>query len=290
MSGASISSAGRVPGSVALWLMTLGLAATSHADAIASSDARGCYESVDLERPAESLPTREIVVAVDQTTQLSERLVEKLLTVIDDAAVPGSRISMLTFSAYSARHYLHHELTLEMEQRPATASVQKIPLIKMRSLEHCWQLQAIRNKKRLNKTLVAATAGASSRIARSEIVNSVRTLALRLAGFPGQKILVLVSDGIEHATEATGSFYEDGNLRRIDPQKEVQALQSSGQLARLSGVHVYFFGGAISPNATTYRDQEAVAALAEFWRLYVAASGGTLQEFGTPELQSPLIR
>jgi len=143
----------------------------------------------------------------------------------------------------------------------------------------------------VEQNLQRAFAGASSTIARSDILATVQDFSVHaVAGSAAEdKVLLLASDMLENSSIT--SFYAAGRLRLIDPAQERARVQAQHLVPALRGVRIYVLGGGlIGPQpaghdaAGSYRDPRSMAALEEFWGGYFSEGGGQLVEFGKPQL------
>jgi len=91
----------------------------------------------------------------------------------------------------------------------------------------------------------------------------------------------LVSDMIEHSSIT--SFYSKGNLKKVNADKEMKKVKSSGSMANFAGADVFVIGAGIV-GKKGYRDAKTLKMLSTFWEKYFAATHANLKAFGTPML------
>ena len=262
--------------SVALVALCL-VVVTTAAMANPSAD---CYAHPALEK-FRPVPSREVVIAIDETTVLPSPVTEALLAKLTKALQPGDHVFVVGFSAVSAEHFLQERGNLQFDRAPDAAVKKDMPVRRITELEQCVTLQHHARLQKVLGIVKEATARASSKIPYSEIIGAVREVGQHLqASDTPQRVLVLVSDGLEHSRHR--SFYKDKGVRLLEPAGEVAAYRARGLLSNLKGARVYVFGGGLAPPEAGFRDQSELLALEGFWQRYVQESGGQLVAFGKP--------
>jgi hypothetical protein len=239
-----------------------------------------CYKALDLAKARPAL-SREVVVAIDETTVFSADLVHSFTEKTLKTLEPGDRVQILVFSAASARHYLRELLTIELDQVPTDSGLRELPIRRAQELTQCVTLQRLQKTRAIEGVLRAGAAAGTSNIPASEILGALRDIGTRFAASEApRRLLVLASDGLQHSAQVT--FYDQRAIRKLDAQRELQVVRGKGLLANLAGVRVVFFGGGLAPPEAGFREQAELLGLESFWQLYVREAGGQLVAFGKP--------
>lgn len=259
-------------------LAVLGLSAPAHA--------ADCFDELGVaqHRPPS---TREVVIAVDETTLIPAHLATDLQRSLREAVQPGDHVSLLAFSAISRDRYVREAFQVTVEPAVSEALRHTLPVRRIRPLERCIELRREQTHRRVREQTNAMLQRASADIQHSEIVFSLREIGARLQASPvREKVLVIVSDMLEHS--AFSSFYAQRALAVIDPAHEMDKVRVKALTAPLAGVRVYVFGGGLASITENYRDHPGLLALERFWNAYITASGGQLVAFGKPALLVPV--
>lgn len=245
-----------------------------------------CYEATGLV-PFRPQPAREIVLAFDETTVLPPSVASDFKRWVTTNLAPGDQITVILFSTFSRDRYLRVFAELQVPADPDPASVKNMPMNRARDLTDC--LTSMRSKARsdVSTAIDQAASQASPEISRSELLASLREIGPRLqTSAARRKVLVLVTDGIEHSEIA--DFYENRNLRLINVDAELAKKKVTDVIAKLAGATVYIYGGGLAANSGFARESPALLALETFWLRHVTASGGQLVAFGKPTILEPL--
>lgn len=246
-----------------------------------------CYEQLREHAPAEV--ASDLTVVIDQTTAFDARLQQIVLESVERLIEPGTRVSVVAFSAFLQGRYLDVLVSGQVEGRIAGKRRDYVPKRHLIQSEQCLDEQLPFARRLVVKSLRTAFARSDPSLARSDILTALHDLSRRVGESPAERRLVLVvSDMLENS--AITSFYQAGRLRRIDPAAELKRVADSGIHGDFQGAQVYVVGaGAGAPASAAipnYRDPRAMLALEDFWRRWFAASNASLAEFGKP---APLV-
>lgn len=264
-------------------LLAAALAATP---SLAAEDAvPSCYKAIPTGL-VPAAPAREVFVLIDQTTPLPP----EIKTAVDDSVrrlvKPGTRFTIASFSAFSQGRAttVLSSGTVETGIPPQQRGDVSVPLL--RKIDQCLaQQESYANRSALG-TVGKAIAGASSDLAKSDVLASLSQLSARVAASKSRdKIVIIVSDMIENSGVTT--FYAKRTLRRIDPQVELDKVGKAGVVGNFGGARVYVIGGALLPD-NGYRAEPELKALEKFWDAWLRGSKAKLVEFGRPNLVNPV--
>lgn len=248
-----------------------------------------CYQiaKVDAQPPK---PARSIFVLIDQTTGLDGALRQRLVSNVQSLLQPGTDFHIYTFSTYSAGHYATADGAGFLEQGiPEDQSLG----ISVRGLERLNQCLASERQvliKRAADALTTATSASSSSFANSELMAEMKQLSEPVRASPASdKLVVVVSDLLEHSPVT--SFYQNRQLRQLDPSVEVEKAAAIDLFGDFGGARVAVLGAGLLPPdsaSNAVRDTRALAELHQFWVTWFARSHATVIEYGEPDLVQPL--
>lgn len=266
-------------------LMASGLAVAVESDAL-----RSCR---DKALPVAGAAATELFVAIDQTTPLSPSLKQLVADNIKPFLVPDSGFTVLAFSAYTQGRYTEVLASgkLDAQLRPALRNDIAKPVLA--KFEQCTARQPQQAAHAVGRALRSAYGNTSSEIAKSDVLASLKSISALVQQSKAQnKIVLIVSDMLENSSVA--SFYsEQGRaVRRIDPVKEMRAVEEQQLLANFGGARVYVIGAGLlasdQQKDKAYRDPKTMQQLSSFWSAYMNKSQAQLIEFGQPALLAPI--
>lgn len=245
-----------------------------------------CYGPLGLDafKPA---PTREVVIALDETTVLGDLLIDETERKLGAALRPGDRVSLIAFAGLSRDRHAREVLTIEIPGMPSTKIQDEMPMRRIKPLAACLKNslpQAISGVLASIKTALAEAG--SRRYATSEIIMAMREIGTKLqhAKAP-EKLLIAVTDGAEHS--GLMSFYRNKDLQVIDPEAALARVADRHLFPDLSTVRVYVIGLGMAVGDQT-RDQAVVLSLDAFWRGYFTRAKARSVMIGAPALLVPI--
>jgi hypothetical protein len=250
-----------------------------------------CYDNKLLSKggPLET----EIFVAIDQTTPLDGTLKQLAADSIKPFLSPNNGFSVITFSAYTQGHYMEVKVSGKLDAVLDTTQRNDISKPLLARFDQCIARQAPHAAQVIGTALRAAFDGASSDIAKSDVLGSMKAISSRVRESSARnKVVLLVSDMLENSS--ISSFYGDKgqSVRKIDPAKELKLVEENQVLANFNDARVYVIGaGLLSDDANKakrYRDPKTMQALSTFWQSYFEKSKAQLVEFGQPALLNPV--
>jgi hypothetical protein len=257
--------------------------------AVTNDGVPSCYRGTPLE-PRASKVSRAIFVLVDQTTGLDDRLRAGLKANVLGVVRTGTAFSIATFSAYSRGHYTTTAASGVLEAPIAEANSSDLSVRGLERLSACLGGQHAYVNRLLTEEIDKATGASAESFANSEILSSLAQLSRAVRESPAtDKLVIIASDLLEHST--TSSFYQDRNLRVLNPAEEMAKAKEVHLVGDFDGARVYVVGtGLLSPQSDMdmVRDAKARAALRDFWRQWFKESNAELVELGEPELVSPI--
>lgn len=257
--------------------------------ACASQNAlKSCYEAVNISAPATKTDS-ELFIVIDQTVVLDKALRASLVENIRPFIKPGNAFSVTQFSAYTQGHYASvltsasFSSPLPEAQRADTGKPQ------LQAFDQCLKQQQQAGSKLLGDALSSALAGSSNGVSRSDILSTLKEVAVKVkASSAKNKVILLSSDMLENSS--ISSFYSKQGVRLLDVATELKNAQSNNMLADFGGARVYVMGaGLVVEDAKgSYRDPKTMQALEGFWQQYFNKSRAKLVEFGKPALLNPV--
>ncbi len=236
-----------------------------------------------------------VYVLIDQTVQLDATLKKSVLNNMLPVLDPGTKFVVADFSAFSQGRYLQVLKTGIIESPIPPDHVGDVVMTRLQSFRTCMKNQKAYARNLALKTAYTAMAGGTSSLDHSDILMALKTVAATIRNdHAKQKLLFLVSDGVENSTVT--SFYAHNSIRRLNVNVEMSKVKKDNLLAKFGSARVYVLGGAYLPPARHgtrnqregYRNPLVLMALKRFWSRYFVKSGAHLVEFGTPTLVSPV--
>lgn len=266
-------------------LLLSAVAAAAEPDAL-----RSCR---DKNLPEASAPATELFVAIDQTTPLSPALKQLVADNIKPFLTPDHGFTILAFSAYTQGRYTEVlasgklDALIEAEQRNAIAK----PVLG--KFDQCTARQPQQAAQAVGRALRAAYDATSGDIAKSDVLASLKSISSLVQKSKAQsKVVLIVSDMLENSS--ISSFYsaQGQAVRKIDPAKELRAVEEQQLLGNFGDARVYIIGAGLlasdQQKNKAYRDPVTMKQLAGFWSAYMSKSQARLIEFGQPALLSPI--
>lgn len=249
------------------------------------NDIPSCYAFVHMTEHQPKPSGRELVVVVDQTTQLSADLRDTALRHALRFMRPGDSVLLYEFSAFLADNYMRLPFAGFVEAPLEGKIRNQVGMDSLRKLDKCLAEQRGFFVSKFTAAFTSSVAKPDTNIAKSEIVLSLRQIGADLSRRPvPHRVVLLVSDMLENSD--FGSFYANNAVRTIDPGAEMKKIEANKLLGDFSGADVYIHGaGLVTTSAKdTYRSGKAITALEQFWHSYFQQSKGTLKAFGAPAL------
>ena len=233
------------------------------------------------------------VVMIDQTVLLDNNLQQQVLQSINSMIQPGTRYVIGEFSAFSQGRYLNI-LASGIAEAPVPADqIGNIPIVAVGSFNKCMSDQLNYARSSAEKAAYSAMQDATASLDQSDILMAMKDIStpIKQVNVPN-KVLLAVTDGLEYSSIT--SFYARTTARNIDPDAEMQKVNTNGVTGDFGGAQVYVIGGADEPPITVgtkaqrdgYRNPQMQMHLQKFWQDYFKASNANLVAFGEPALLS----
>jgi hypothetical protein len=255
-----------------------------------SNDIPSCYAANRIKPAADGI-SRELFMAIDQTTVFDEKLQAQIAATAAAAIKPGSAYTMLDFSAFSQGRYTE-VVTRGVIEPPLPAKLRDdVSERALRTFDACITGQSAFARKSLLAAVAQVQSAATNDLAKSDILAALKDIGDKVRASPAaDRVLFLASDMLENSSVT--SFYAHNAVRRIDPAVEIKKANAAGLIADFGGARVYVIGaGLLSGDAKSknvYRDPQTITALRQFWTLYFQQSNAKVEEFGAPALLSPI--
>lgn len=272
-----------VRGALVALLLPLGLMAAER------NDIPDCYQYAGLSALRPGAPQRELMVVVDETTPLILDLKKDALAHVLRFVQPGDRVSQYRISAYLPDSHMQLEFAGLVQAGPSEEQRADIGSNSLKKLDACLGKQQQFFRTQIAKHMGQSFGDIDKKIVKSEIVFSLQQIG---EGWKhsktNDKVMFLVSDMLENSDYT--SFYQNNQIRQIDPVAELKKVTSAGLQADLQSVRVFVQAAGLVPNSVKngYRSGKVMQSLQTFWHDYFAASGATLEAFGTPVMTQDL--
>lgn len=244
-----------------------------------------CYQQLKLDSFYHPENSTHILILIDQTTPLSERLKTHLLEQLKPLYVEGNTISIGELSTFSKDYYTRIVATSIIDAPLTYEDEQEVARNKIKKLERCIKNKSEQANIQIPQQIKKTLSNSNSNIDQSELFKSFQdiTNATLKQSPSNKKIILIASDMLEHSSIT--SFYK----QNINPVQEIKKVKNADLLANFQGADIYVIGaGALSDTQSSKRSIQTMKNLKKFWELYFEASNGHLIEFGAPELLNPI--
>ena len=258
--------------------------------AVIAGDVPSCYQAHKL--PPTPAPGLELFVLIDQTTLLDEPLKRIVTQNVGPMLKHGNAFTVGRFSSFSQQHYSEVIASGYLEPQLSPSDRDSTGVKVLKSFDACLDKQMKFAAGTVWKTMTGAMNEASSDLAKSDVMASLRDFSARVRQSSAkERVVLVVSDMLENSSAA--SFYASRAVRKIDAGKELASASKHGLLGDFGGARVYVIGtGMLAEDAASkkgiYRSPEVMLALSDFWREYFHASNADLKELGQPALLMPV--
>lgn len=257
----------------------------AHAEAGLSS----CYPLLKLEVPEHS--ETELFVVIDQTTPFDDTLRQSVADNLRLFLKPGQAFSILQFSAFTQGRYAQVLVSARLDADLPSGKRNEIPKPQLARFDACMKTQPTLAANLAGAALRKTFGDASTDIAKSDVMASLRDLSGRVRQSGAHRKIVLVASDMLENSSVSG-FYFDGAVRQINPDNEMKQAEANNLLGDFGGARAYVIGaGSLAEtgkNARSYRDPKTLNALAAFWKAWFGKSNANLVEFGMPALLNPV--
>lgn len=243
--------------------------------------------------PQTGVPDTALFVAVDSTTPFDPDRRQQVLDYVKPFLVAGNSVTLLAFPAVADKGVqpdvvLSGRLDLPLDGDTRSSVPKQLLarfdqcLITQKQMARQYTAQALR---RLFDTGPGSTG-------QTEVMGSMQALsALVQASGARNKVVLVVSDMLEHSP--AGDFYADHRrtVRRVDPDREIKSAAEHHLFGDFGGARVYVLAAgtlADGGKPRMERDQRAMQQLQYFWSVYFGKSHAQLAGFAQAELEQPM--
>lgn len=276
-------------------LLAMLLALPLAANAGSVDDMPSCYAANAI-RPAGGIAyDRLVYVLIDQTVGWNRQLEDQLIRNVNRLLTPGTKFSVVAFSAFSQGHYLRVVHTGILEKPLPPQQRDNTPIPKIRRFERCLAGEGRYGTSMADGAILATMQASTDTLDQSDIMDSLRQVSRAVRHDPAlRKLVIVASDGLENS--AITSFYGHGTARLIDPAAELRKAATADMFGNFGGAPIYWIGGGLLEPArygslaarNGYRSPQILHALSTFWHGWFAHSDARLVEFGEPALVIPV--
>lgn len=257
----------------------------------AGNDVPSCYAAnhIEYKKPA---PEQELFVVIDQTTLFDDKLKRSIKENLWDNLKPNTAFTVVRFSAFSQGRYTE-VVNAGLIEPPLPDKVRDDTGTKLLAkFDTCMAAQLRFARELAVKAVDASHATASGDLAKSDILAALKDISSRVKASPAKARLVLLASDMLENSSVTSFYGANNRVRLIDPARELATVDKAGLFGSFGQATVHVVGaGLIGPAANgnnSYREPQALGALNAFWTQYLAKSGATLAQFGTPALLNPV--
>jgi hypothetical protein len=227
--------------------------------------------------------SRELIVLVDMTTSYPADVRDQVVTEVGRLAVPGTRVSVGSFSAYSGSTFPKIVKQIYFERPVPKVARPSAPGMALRIVDNCLAQAAKRDGDAARGALVSLMTAARASVGKSDIMSSLQQFGAQFRSSRApDKTGIIVSDMLENSSST--SFYVKGAVRTIDPAAELKKAQGAGVLADFARARLYVIGAGLVEGENAIRTAQQMQQLESFWARYLTASNGRLVSFGKPLL------
>lgn len=277
----------------ALTSLLMALAVTA-SPALARDDLGNCYRTLSshVAKADIKAPNRELFILIDRTTRSSADLRKELIDKTLRYLQRGDRVSIVTFSAYSNRHYTKLVFTGTLEERPMHTDMEALPIKKAKAFDRCMQIQWKKGKLLIAKRLLDVMTKEESEdydYKQTELIGTLNTLAKDLIqrSKAQDRTALIFSDMISNSS-LTSFFDNKRRVRLISPGKELKKVKAAGMIPNLENTKVFIIGSGYIEKGKLYQDAHRMKALRTFWEKFFQEAKASLKGYGEPMLLTEL--
>jgi hypothetical protein len=242
--------------------------------------------------PQAGAPETALFIAVDSTTPLDADLRQQVMDNVKPFLAAGNTIALMVFPSVEKTPQPELLLSGRLDAPLDSAARAALPKSLLSRFDQCLLTQKQMARQYTAQALKRLFDTGRGSTGRTEVMGSMRALSLAVqASAARNKVVLVVSDMLEHSSAS--DFYADHRrtVRRVDPKQELQVAGSHHLFGDFGGARVYVLAagllaedGKIKPE----RDQRAMRQLHDFWSGYFGKSHAQLVGFGQLELDPPM--
>lgn len=251
------------------------------------NDVPSCYDATSLNQYKPEVANRQLIIIVDQTAELDEKLKKTVHDQVEQFILPGDQIQVVAFSANAKGKYTEMLYNGIFDAPLPARTRNSIGKTTLNRFDACMQAQP-QAKAKLHRKLREAFGDQTQTFPKTELIGSLLQVGSNViaSSSSDRKVILIVSDMLENSSIT--SFYANNNVRQIDPNVELQKTTNSGINGDLGGADIYVIGAGFVGKGMAYSSQLALDNLETFWRELFRKHNGTLQQFGKPQLLSTI--
>lgn len=232
------------------------------------------------------------VVLLDETVELDATQRDHVREQLERLLAHGNELRVVTFSAFRDGRYTLPVVDVRLAMPLSDAIRSTMRKDHLRAFDHCQVTSFNHARRQLAQTLRDYFDRASSKLANSDIIGTLKEIGDSLMPSLRSKHrrLVMVSDMLENSS-LTSFYGSNGAPRAVDALAELSKVERQGAIADFRGAAVYVIGAGVAaskPAGTTYRSQAIMGPLKAFWVQYFEKSNARMVEFGQPLLLNPI--
>lgn len=248
----------------------------------AENQVPSCYEKFlpETKKPAVQ---QELFVVIDQTTIMDSTIQKQIFVSVEKFIKPGNAVTVVTYSSNIDGRYMETPFSGVIETNAPQDIRDDQPKKVLRNFDRCLHDQYAFTKNHIGIAMLDGFKNSTSNIPKSDIFKSFSQMTQYAMkdSKAKEKIVIISSDMLENSSIT--SFYQNGGLKSIDPDNEMNKFKKCGLNANFCGARVYVIGAATTPGKN-YHDPKMMQQLKSFWSSYFSCNNAKLIEFGEPML------
>lgn len=267
--------------------LIIGLLQGQYLHAAPPDDIPSCYEFNKLTEYKPEKAKRHLIVIVDQTSQLDDKLKKTVHAQIDQFITAGDQIQIISFSANAGGRYTDIIYNGVFDHLLPSGVRNQIAKTTLNRFDACIAAQA-QAKDKLHRKLRSAYGETDHNFSNTELVGSLLQVGSSVIASSSSEraVVLIVSDMLENSNIT--SFYANNSVRKIDPKHELQKVMNSGITGDFGGADIFVIGAGFTGKGMAYSSQLALDNLEVFWRDLFSQHNGNLRLFGKPQLLSTI--
>lgn len=233
-------------------------------------------------------PADVLFVLIDQSVNYDTTIRNKAYELVGNWLAEGRAVEIYSFSSAVPGKYTMRITGGRIDDVPTDYFLDNLKRSERELFQTMHPRQRSLAKRVVLNSMYQAFSGSRQQIQRTDIVRTMKELSGYIKGYPAsRKSVLLVSDMMENSQLA--SFYFNGRVRMIDPERELQKVAARGMIADFGGnlrVYVlglgYFGEDKTRPQSENYLDSDRINSISTFWYHYFVRSRAVVAEIGKP--------
>lgn len=232
---------------------------------------------------------RELVIAVDRTmaNALPENAKSELFQQVKRFLQVGDTVKLIQFSSFFRDSYTEIVFQGATDFPLTEDKRQYVRKSELAKFDQCLEKQKAYFFNKLGVSLKQLFVE-QEKPTNTELIGTLNDIAKQVItpSSAERKVVLLVSDMLENSDIT--SFYYHGEVRNIEPQREINAVAKKQMFTDFSGADIYVMGAGVLNGEQQYVSSQKMKNLQSFWQDYFNQSHAHLIELGHPTLLSQM--